>query len=175
MTKLLLLLLILPLAGFGQSDLEKQSFLYDKIELLVPKGFIVMSPQMEEQKYPNRSQQPNVVLTDETGEINILIARLDQHIGPDQVTAFKDFQMNTLKQLHPDAKWIDDGVKTVNGKNVGYFKFIANTADQPVFNYYFFTDMDGRVLLITFNCTGKLLPQWQNAAEAIAASLKVRQ
>ncbi len=57
----------------------------------------------------------------------------------------------SLKKSHPDAQWLDSGVKIINGKRVGYFKMLSNAADQKVFVYYFFTDMDGRALIMTFS------------------------
>ncbi|MEO6632925.1 MAG: hypothetical protein ABIN13_14415, partial [Mucilaginibacter sp.] len=119
-------------------------------------------------------QRPSLVLTDENAEVNIVISLIPQPITPGQIGAFKDFQMSSLKKMRPDAKWLEDGVKTINGKSVGYFKFISNAVDQTVFNYYFFTDMDGKVLLLSFNCTEKQLPKWKETAETIVSSLKVK-
>ncbi|MCR8561842.1 hypothetical protein KXD93_29575 [Mucilaginibacter sp. BJC16-A38] len=171
--KSLLLILFIPVCLKAQIKLEKKGFLDNKIELSVPADFKPMSAEMLDKKYPNRNQKPNLVLTDEDAEVNIVISLIPQPIKPEQIGAFKDFQINSLKKMHPDAKWMNDGVRAINGKNVGYFKFISNAVDQTVFNYYFFTDLDGKVLLLSFNCTEKLLPKWKETAESIVSSLKV--
>ena len=170
----LFLLFLLPFFAKAQIKLEPRSLLNNKIELLVPDYFKPMSADMMAEKYPNASQQPNLVLTDANGEVNIVISQTPQPIGPEQMGQYKDFMIGSLKRSHPDAQWLDSGVKTVNGKKVGYFKLITNASDQKVFVYYFFTDMDGKVLLFTFNCTEALLPKWKDTADAIMASLKVK-
>jgi len=172
--KIIFFAFIIPFSVNAQVKLEKKTFLDNKIELMVPADFKPMTEEMLNTKYANTRQKPALILTDEDGEVNIIINHLPQPITPEQVSAFKDFQMSSLKKIRPDAKWLTDGVKTINGKNVGYFTFISNAIDQTVFNYYFFTDMDGKVLLLSFNCTGKLLPKWKEAAETIVSSLKVK-
>jgi hypothetical protein len=46
--------------------------------------------------------------------------------------------------------------------------------DQTVFNYYFFTNVDGKVILFSFNCIEKLLPIWKETAGTIVSSLKIK-
>ena len=169
-----LLILLLPICLKAQILLEKKSFINNKIELLVPKDFKPMTAEMLNAKYPNRNQQPYLILTNEDADVNIVISPLSQSLQANQVAEFKDFQINQLKKMRPDAKWLDNGVKTINGKSIGYFKFISSAIDQTVFNYYFFTDMDGKILLLTFNCTEKLLPTWKDATEKIVSSLIVK-
>jgi hypothetical protein len=173
-TKIIFFAFIIPFAVSAQVKLEKKTFLDNKIELMVPADFKPMTEEMLNVKYPNTRQRPSLVLTDENAEVNIVISAIAQPITPEQIGAFKDFQISSLKKMRPDAKWLEDGVKTINGKSVGYFKFISNAVDQTVFNYYFFTDMDGKVLLLSFNCIEKLLPKWKEAAETIVSSLKVK-
>jgi hypothetical protein len=103
-----------------------------------------------------------------------MIMLLPQHLTADKVGEFKDYQVALLKRSRPDARWLQDGVKPINGKQVGYFQFITNAVDQTVFNYYFFTDIDGKILFLSFNCIEKLLPDWKETAETIVSSLKVK-
>lgn len=168
------LLLLLPFCSFAQTTLLKRTFVYDKVELLVPHDFLVMTQGLMDEKYPDRGQKPSAILTSADGDVNLVISFTTQPIRPDQVTAYKDFQIAALKKSHPDATWIGDGVKTINGKDVGYYKLLSNATDQKIYNYYFFTILEGRVLLFSFNCTEALLPQWKDTAEEMVASLKVK-
>ncbi len=169
-----LIILVLPNAVNAQIKLEKRSFLDNKIELLVPADFKPMTAEMMDIKYPNRKPQPNVILTDEDATVNIVISYIPQALRADQIAAFKDFQINSLKKARSDAKWLEEGIKNINGKKIGFFKFLVNAIDQSVFNYYFFTDLDGKILLMTFNCTEKKLPEWKDTVENIVLSLKVK-
>jgi hypothetical protein len=170
----LILFFLLPIISKAQIKLEKRSLLNDKIELMVPDYFKPMTADVIAQKYPNPGQQPSLVLTDENAEVNIVVSATQQPIQSSQMAQYKDFMIGSLKKSHPDAQWLDNGVKTVNGKNVGYFKMISNAVDQKVFVYYFFTNMDGKVLLVTFNCPESMLPNWKDTADTIMASLKVK-
>jgi hypothetical protein len=170
----LILMLLTPSCVFAQIKLEKKDFIGNKIELLVPADFKSMSAEALGKKYPNRNHTPDVVLTDENGEVNIVMSLINQPLQDSLVGAYKDFQISSLKKLHPDAKWFDEGVKPINGKSVGYFKFTCSVVDDIAFNYYFFTAMDGKVMILSFNCTEKLLPKWKETAEAIVSSLKIK-
>jgi hypothetical protein len=168
------LLIFLPVCGFSQVKLETRNLFDGKVELMVPAEFKPMTVEVTGQKYPNPDQQPDVVLTDDNAEVNIVISRTKQLLQASQMEQYKDFMMASLKKSHPDAQWLDNGVKTINGKLVGYFKMMSNAIDQKVFVYYFFTDMDGRALIMTFNCTAKLLPTWKETADSIVSSLRVK-
>jgi hypothetical protein len=69
---------------------------------------------------------------------------------------------------------LDEGVKTINGKKIGYFKFLTQAVDQKVFNYYFFTVVNGKILLFSFNSIEKLQKKWEHTADEIVASLKIK-
>ncbi|HWZ04513.1 MAG TPA: hypothetical protein VNX40_12940 [Mucilaginibacter sp.] len=170
----LLILFLLPCFGRAQIKLVRRSLLNGKVEILVPDYFKQMSADMIAVKYPNAGQHPDAVFTDANAEVNLVISQTGQPIQPDQIGQYKDFMIATLKHARPDAVWLDNGIKTINGKQVGYFKMMTAAVDQKVFVYYFFTSLDGKVLLFTFNCTQKLLPKWKTTADAIVASLKVK-
>ena len=169
----LLVLLILPILGFSQGKLKSISLFEGKVELMVPKKMAEMSDEMWALKYRSR-ERPAMVLTDDDGEVNLLASQTQQPAREDQMTAFLDFQMDQLKKQRSDLAMLDHGVKSVNGKNVGFFKFLSTAVDQKVFNYYFFIIVDGKVVLFTFNCIDKLRNDWEDTADQIVASLKVK-
>lgn len=162
-----------PILCFSQKKLEKISFLNDKVEILAPKEFSKMTDDIWAFKYQKRAR-PVLVLTDYYAEINLIADRTLQPADETQLSSFKDFQIAQLKKSRPDFKILDDGVKTINGKKIGYFKFLSQAIDQKVFNYYFFTVVNGKVLLFTFNCIQKVQAEWEKTADEIVSSLKVK-
>ncbi|MBN8854038.1 MAG: hypothetical protein BGO55_06585 [Sphingobacteriales bacterium 50-39] len=169
----LFILLLLPTLGFSQSKLKSISLFDGRIELKVPKRMAEMSDEMWALKYRSR-ERPPMVLTDDDGEVNLLASGTRQQATESQMTDFVDFQMDQLKKQRSDLVILDHGVKTVNEKNVGFFKFFSTAADQKVFNYYFFIIVEGKVVLFTFNCIDKLRNDWEDTADKIVASLKVK-
>jgi len=132
-----------------------------------------MSEEMWKAKYhsPNK---PTMILSDEEGSVNLIADMTDQASPENQLAAFKDFQFQQIKARRPDLKLLSDGVRTVNGKKVAYFKFLSQAVDQKVFNYYFFVTADGKILLFTFNCIEKLQKKWEGRADNIVASLLIK-
>ena len=172
-TMRLLVLLLLPILGFSQGKLKNISLFEGKVELMVPKRMSEMSDEMWALKYRSR-ERPAMVLTDDDGEVNLLASETSQSATESQMTDFVDFQIDQLTKQRPDLFILDRGVRTVNGKNVGFFKFLSTAVDQKVFNYYFFIILDGKVVLFTFNCIDKLRNDWEYTADQIVASLKVK-
>ena len=166
-------LLLFPLFSFSQGKFDKINLLENKVEILAPKELSKMTDQMWSLKYQKR-ERPILVLTDENGEVNLIADMTKQPAAENQLASFKDFQIAQLKKSRPDLKVLEDGVKTINGKKVAYFKFLSQAIDQKVFNYYFFTLVDGKILLFTFNCIEKLQTTWEKSADEIVASLRTK-
>lgn len=169
---LLLLTLLLPAQAWCQQALDTASILDGKAKFLVPKGLTPMTDQMWNAKYPGRTR-PVLALSDEAGEVNLLADWTQQPAREEQMEAFKDFQIQQLKRRRPDFGLLADGVAMVHNRKVGWFKFASQAIDQGVFNYYFFTPVEGRVLLFSFNCIQSLQQQWTARADQIAASLVI--
>ena len=169
----IILLLLMPAFGFSQIKLEKLSFLGDKVEILCPSNLKEMSDETWKLKYHD-FPRPILALSDDKGEVNFL-ADMTKNAGTeDQLTSYKDLRKERLKKNYPETKFLSDGVKTVNGKKVGYLKFISTATDQKVFNYYFFTIEDGKILFFTFNCIDSLRSKWEKKADEMVSSLKTK-
>lgn len=168
-----IVLLFFPIFSFGQIKLDKTiSLLDNKVEILAPKELSKMSDEMWTLKYHDLPR-PELVLTDENGEVNLLVDLTQQAAAESQISAYKDFRISNLKK-RTDIKILGEGIKNVNGKNIGFIKFSSQAIDQNIFNFYFFTVVKGKILLFTFNCIEKLQPTWENVADEILNSLKIK-
>jgi len=170
---LLLFVIISPLFAPAQNGLDTISLADDKVRLLVPSDWAPMSNQLWETKYPGRTM-PMLALTDENGEVDLIADLTRQPATEDQIADFKAFQLQQLKTSRPDMEFLSEGIRTVHGRQVGYFKFLTRAVDQKVFNYYFFTVVDGRIMLFTFNCIKSLKRAWERSADQIMASIVVK-
>jgi hypothetical protein len=167
-------LLFFPVFSFGQIKLDnKISLLDNKVEILTPKELSKMSDEMWTLKYHNLPR-PELVLTDENGEINLLVDLTQQPAAETQIAGYKDFRINNLKKTRTDIKILGDGIKSVNGKSIGFIKFSSQASDQNIFNFYFFTVVNGKILLFTFNCIEKLQKVWEKTADEILNSMKLK-
>ena len=132
-----------------------------------------MTDEMWTSKYQKRAR-PILVLTDGNGTVNLIGDITQQAVTIEQLESFKNFQLAQLKKSKADQKVLQEGIKTISGKKVGYYKFISDSNGQKVFNYYFFTVVDGKILFFTFNCIEKVKTGWEKTADQIVASLKTK-
>jgi len=171
------LLAILSLAlissTFSTIELETKSLLNDRLELKIPKAFGVMSEEMMKTKYPSE-RRPTLVYTNETGGINVALNLTQNQANQDVLQAYTDNFVKTFTQLYPSATWKGSGVIDINGKNIGFLELITPAIDTEIYNLMFFTDLDGKLLLCTFNCTVENIDEWTPVAHEILNSLKVK-
>lgn len=167
-----LLLVFLTMSFASKIVLEVKSLLNDRIELKIPSDFEIMSEEMMKIKYPSENR-PNLVYTNESGGINVALSLTENDASEEQIPAFLDAFVNAFQNIYPSADWKDNGVKTINGKEVGYIEFVTPALDTEIYNLIFFTDLDGKLLMATFNCTKKSIEEWESSAHEIMNSLKI--
>ncbi len=154
-------------------DMETKSLLNDKLELKMPKDFDRMSEELMKLKYPSE-RRPTLVYSNESGGINVAINLTQNQANQQMIPAYKDNFVQTFKNLYPSAEWKDSDVKTINGKKVGYLELVTPAIDTEIYNLIFFTDLDGKLLLCTFNCTKESIVEWTPAAKEIMNSMKIK-
>ncbi|MCB2408740.1 hypothetical protein [Hymenobacter lucidus] len=170
---LLTLIYVLASATYKGIELESKSFINKKVELKIPKGFEVMKEEMMKMKYPSE-RRPTLVYTNETGGINVALNLTKNKASQDLISPHKDNFVKVFKNIYPSAEWKSSGIKSINGRKVGYLELVTPAIDTKIYNLMFFTDLDGQLLLCTFNCTEKSIKEWQPVAQEIMGSLKVK-
>lgn len=154
-------------------ELEKQSILNNKVEILLPKNFGVMPEEMAKLKYPSE-RRPTLIYSEETGSINIAFNHIASAATQQQIEAYKNSFVGTFEKLYPSAEWKGSGVKEINGKKVGYLEFITPAVDTKVYNLIFFTDLEGKLLMCTFNCVVEKQQEWVVPAQKIMHSITIK-
>lgn len=170
---ILLLTTLISTLNFAQTKMTKISLVSGRVELNSPVELTQMSDEMWTLKYQNKSK-PILMLSDENAEVNLIGFLTNQPASESQLASFKDFQITQLKKSRPDLEVLEQGVKVVNEKKVGFFKFKTQAIDQKVFNYYFFTVVDGKIILFTFNCIENLQKEWEKTADEIVNTIKIK-
>lgn len=173
----LLLTTILSLSLFSLSstkvELISMSLLDGRILLKVPKSFDIMTEELMRVKYPTE-RRPTLVYSDDSGAINVALNLTPNPANQEMIDPYFDNFKMTFENLYPSAEWKGAGVQEINGRKVGYLKLITPAIDTEIYNQIFFTDLDGQLLLCTFNCTVERLDDWEVAAEEIMQSLKLK-
>ena len=160
-------------AAPGGIELETKILLDNQITMKIPKHFTIMSRELMEMKYPSE-KRPAFVYTDASGSINIALSLTQNKADQKNITAYKDSFVKTFRNLYPTADWKGEGVKDIKGRKVGYLELVTPAIDTDIYNLMFFTDLNGQLLLCTFNCTKENLGEWQATAHEIMNSLKIK-
>ena len=154
-------------------ELELMSLFDEKIELKIPKDFEIMSEEMMKIKYP-ADQRPTLVYTNESGSVNVALNWTESRANQDLIVPYTDNFVQIFQNMYPSADWKESGTTNINGMKVGYLELVTPAIDTEIYNLMFFTNLEHRLLLCTFNCTKKDLKEWKSSAKEIMNSLKIR-
>ena len=170
-----LILLLCGLLAFRMAGIEfdTKALLGNKIELKIPKGFVIMSDDMAKLKYPP-ARRPTLIYTNETGAISVALNLTSDRATQAQLPAIKENLMHTYRHQYMGAREKWDDMKVINGRNVCFIEFSTPGAETSMYKMLFFTDVRGQLLLCTVDCTEKNIEQWKLAAKEMMASLKVK-
>jgi hypothetical protein len=169
----ILLWLLLTSYTLSAEELKTRSLFNDKVELKIPEHFKIMNHEMLKLKYPPENG-PALVYTDEAGETNIAMRLLASKADQAQLESYKDNFVASFRKSFPTAEWKSQGIIEINGRKVGYMELITEAIDTKVYNLMFFTNLDGHLLLCTFNCVIRDIEKWQVQAKEIMHSLHIK-
>lgn len=147
---------------------RKVSLYGNKLQLFIPRYFTEMTSIMKQSKYPS-GNSPDVVYTNDEGTVNIAFKHTSTLLADANLT---EIQTTLLQQLHPThSENLNHRIETVNGSKFGVIEFTSQAMDAKVYNLMFLTELDGKMLLGTFNCTEALKGEWQPRAKEILQSV----
>jgi len=170
----LLALIFFPLISFAQIKLDEKITLLDqKVEITVPSELTTMTNEMWKLKYRN-AERPILALSDKNVEVNLIGQFTNQQWDEKSLQDYVYFRIANLKKTRTDTEILENGVKDVAGRKVGYFKFTSEAIGSKIFNYYFFTLVDGKIFFFAFNCIEKLRGTWEKTTDEMVASLRTK-
>jgi hypothetical protein len=152
------------------AELEKKEVLQKKIQVLVPKNWKALPVTLIKTKYPG-AQPPQEVYTDSSGQLSLAFNHTDSKLLSSQLHTYANVLKASLNKANPQATWLQSGFIHVEGKEIGFFKLVSNVNGQKIFNQVYFTELKGRLLLGTFNCTESKLESWKLFADKFMYSL----
>lgn len=156
----------------GEKVVFARHYLLDgKVEIVMPTSFFLMSEEEAKLKYLSE-RRPPIIYTNESTSLNLTFNPTPYELDPDEMELFKDTMLSVLKRSQPAARWIEDGLMEVDGKTVGFCTYLTPALDCNLFLFQLFVELEGRVLIVTFNCTEEEMDDWQPLAYMMMESLK---
>ncbi len=161
------------MAAISGIKLETMSLLDNRIELKVPSDFDIMDEETLKTKYPTE-QRPTLVYTDKSTAINVALNLTENPASQELIEPYQEALLQNFKTTYPDAEWKNSEVIEVHGREIGYLEFIISVPDSKIYNRIFFTDLNDKLLLCSFNCTTEHMKEWESVSKEIMHSLKLK-
>lgn len=169
----LLLLTFLSFAGSTPAlsqQLERRSFFDGRVKMLVPTSLAPMPEEMLELKYPSQ-RRPTLVFTNPAGSVNVALNHTQNAASDADVPGLHRSMEQLLRRVHPTAQWHDSKTGQRDGMRYFVLDFVTPAVDTDVRNMVFATPLDGRMLLVSFNCMVELQSSWAPLGQQIIDSI----
>ena len=154
----------------AEIELIKKRVLSERVEVLIPKGFEVMTEQQMDFAYAHASSRPSVVFTN-NNLVSLAFNYSDNDADQDMVSVYETTFAKAYHKQYSKTTWFGEGVKEVGNRKVGYLEFMKPEMGHEVYSLVFFTDVQGKLLICTFNCADRQKPEWEPLAKRILNSL----
>ena len=150
---------------------QEMVFFDDTLKIQIPTNFIDMPDEVARLKYPF-SARPQIIKTDDTGSLNIILNLVPKNIKDQEIPAVKEGIKELFKRLNPSYLFLEEGVETIEEKTVGFFEFKSPTFDDPLFNLMFFIELNHNVMMGVVNCPYSQHVAWRPIARQIMQSMR---
>lgn len=147
-------------------ETEYYSFNNSKFYLKIPKSFKQLDYETITKKY--NGNVPNIVFSNEETTINVAVSLTDNEMSNTQIKSYKEAMENLLKN---NSEIITSDLYEVSGHNIGKIKLISNAQDTSIYNNMILFSYNGKLVIVTFNCTTELQKEWQSVGDFIIDSL----
>ncbi len=142
----------------------------NKVSIMIPNTFSLMSEEIKAVKYPNTKQAPDVVYTNDKSTVNVAFNLKNFPTTQDNLPEVKEVFEKQLATLKPES-FVSE-IRSINGHKYIIYEFISPAVDTKIYNLMFLSDVDGKLLMGTFNCTVSLIEEWKPRALEILMSIK---
>lgn len=162
------------LVGDGENiQFSTISIMSDKISVLIPTTFNIMSEDMAKIKYPSENR-PSIIYTNDSCSVNVAFSYTQNKASSENIQAITDAMKESFENLYPSAQWYTSEVKTINDKDICVLELITPAVDTEIYNLMWLTDLDGKLLIATFNCTKEQMDEWEPVGKVILSSFELK-
>ena len=179
-TSLLIITLFFVFPGISQKLVTTK--VGEDISIKVPAEFVNMNNQSRMERVAS-SKIPLAMFSDQSQEVTLGINDNAMQWTAQDTKTIYGFYKASIQSLFDEIEFIQDTVRTVNGKEFVIFEFVSTVRDDNTFttrkpdrNYTYiqYTSYRDQVLLFNFGCPARRKLEWEDAARMIMESVRVR-
>lgn len=138
----------------------------DKFRIKIPTSYKAMEEKEIKEKYG--SEAPNAVYTNDNDTINIAVSTTDNALANDQIEEYLK-AMKSILGLGGDL--LGDDYYQVGDHNVATIQLDTKSNEGNYYNNMMFFSVDGKLAIVTFNCTSDLKDEYIPVGDFVIKSL----
>ena len=159
---------------YEKLSLEGKNLYEDKVKIILPKNFDLMSDELLNTKYPS-NEELDYVYTSEDTTVNFNFSLEEGEILNEEVEEIRDIILNEFRRIYPYSKMKDIKIIEKENKKIGTFSFIANVIDGELFNKMYFIPLKMGLLMLTFSCDIFQKKEWENILDDIILTIQEKE
>ncbi|MEM7296675.1 MAG: hypothetical protein AAF391_00235 [Bacteroidota bacterium] len=177
-----LFLILVSFSGYSQNYSNVKVGPDEKISLQIPDSFFNMNDQ-DRMKQVYSTKVPLAMFANETQEATLGINYNIMQWTQEDTELLYGFYKSSVNNLFDDIEFIQDEIKTINGREFIVFEFVGSIendnqfstkAAQKNYTYIQYTSWNDQVLLFNFSCKARLKNQWEVIAKEVMGSIKIK-
>ncbi|MEJ2005374.1 MAG: hypothetical protein P8X57_10505 [Cyclobacteriaceae bacterium] len=154
----------------------------ENITMSIPDEFYDMTPEDIAQRYPS-VRSPLGAYTNSQRLVDISVKVSATQWRTEDTPIAREFFKSSIMNLYDRVDFSKEAVETINGKDFIVFEFdsrinpdqtLENRAAVRKYNYVIYRIQDMTTYVITFQCPVQLKDRWQDSAEEIMQSVKIK-
>lgn len=154
-------------------NFKETSIIENKVEAFIPENFALMDEEMIKAKYP-QNQGGGVVYTNEIASVDCIFSINEElELNDSDLPYLKEEMVKMFRQVHYGAKFYEEGLDNFTGKDITFFDFLFDATGIKMYTLMAITSLDGKMFLMSFNCTEKDMKYWKPMFKGIIKSVKI--
>ena len=154
----------------------------ESISIKLPADFVNMSDQDRMRKIAS-SKVPLAMYSDQAQQVTLGVNdNFMQWKENDSETVY-GFYKASINAMMDEIEFIQDTIKQINGREFIVFEFVSTVRNENAFSkgksirnytYIQYTSYKDQVLLFNFGCPVRLKQEWEDIAEEMMGSVRIR-
>lgn len=154
----------------------------ENISIKISPDFVNMSNQARMERIAS-SKIPLGTFSTESQEVTLSINDNPMQWTPADTKIVYGFYKASVNALFDEIQFIQDTVRKINGREFIVFEFVSTVRDENVFSssrkdrnytYIQYTSYNDQVLLFNFGCPARMKFEWEDTAEEIMQSVRIK-
>lgn len=155
---------------YQKHKLVEKKLMDNKIIMMVPDDFSLMSAELTESKYYKK--KPDYIYTGKDKTAFLIFSLEKGIVNQDDIETIKDTIINLIKRLHPASKFDNNKVIKNETVMIGTFSYNLPVMDGELFNYIFLIPVSDGLIIGNLNCNVFTKREWLKAIDKIIPTIR---